>query len=310
MVYIDFLENEEELSFYSLRKYWKIVNKVRLMYYKVFRKVISTSLEDKTVVLLPKLDSRSFKKLEQKLLQMNSKTVCLSKKLEKNDILKNFLNEKNKDILDGKWLFSYLVEHILAYIEKQTEENILEQEIAILTNEIDEKIAGWIIKLACKYKRIELITKEPLKFKKLEEHLYNEYGIELNITYNERKSLKNAGIVLNFNFVEEALNKFSISKNAIIINFEQEIAIENRSFNGIIVNGYHIHLPTNYFKYVIPFQKFSSNLIYESLIYKKTNFNNVLKQISDDNVELHYLIGIRGKIKNQEFKRRKKLLTN
>ena len=37
--------------------------------------------------------------------------------------------------------------------------------------------------------------------KKIEEYLYTEYGIDINVNYNERQSLKNVDIILNFNFI-------------------------------------------------------------------------------------------------------------
>lgn len=301
MIYIDLIQNDNEFSFYSIKKHNKIINSIVLFFYRLTGKILKINVDDKEIFVLTNLSKKSYKNLDKKLLQLNSKNICLSKNLEKNEEFVNFLNERNKNILDGRWLFSCLVEKILNYIENQTEIRLEEQEISILTNELDDIKAEWILKIAKKYKRVNLVTKEPDKFKRIKEYLYNEYGIELNITYNERRSLKNSNIILNFNFVQDAINKFSIFRKAIIINFESEIQILNKSFNGININNYLIHMPTNYFKYIIPFQKFSINTLYESFIYSKTSLNNILEKIDNDKLEIHYLIGIRGKIKKQEF---------
>lgn len=301
MVYIDILKKTEDLSFYIPKSYIKLLGKPIFFLLRFTNKILQIQIEEKTILLLPNSNAKSYEKLNRKLLQNNSKTVCLSKNLEENTDLIDFLNEKNKDILDERWLFSCLTEKVLEYIVNQTESNIREQKIAILTNEFDEKISEWIIKIAQKCKQLELVTKEPIKFKKIEEYLYTEYGIDINVNYNERQSLKNVDIILNFNFIEDEINQFSIARKAIIVNFEKNIDMKRKSFNGININGYQIHMPTNYFNYVIPFQKFSINRLYESFLYKKTSLDNILEQIEKDDVSIHYLVGTRGKIKKQEY---------
>ena len=268
MIYIDLIQNDNEFSFYSLKKYNKIINKIIFFFYKITGKVLKINIENKNVLLLTNLSKITLKNLEKKLLELNSQIVCLSKNLEKNEDLRNFLREKDKNILDGSWLFSCLVEDVLKYIENQMEMDLDKAEIAILTNELNDFQAAWIVKLAKEYKRLDIVTRQPERFNRLKEYLYSEFGIELNISYNERKNLKNSNIILNFNFVQDAINKFTIFKKAIIINFENEIQILSKSFSGININNYQIHLPTAYMKYMIPFQKFPVNILYESFVYR------------------------------------------
>ena len=301
MIYIDLIQNDNEFSFYSLKKYNKIINKIILFFYKITGKVLKINIENKNVLLLTNLSKTTLKNLEKKFLELNSQIVCLSKNLEKNEDLRNFLREKDKNILDGSWLFSCLVEDVLKYIENQMEMDLDKAEIAILTNELNDFQAAWIVKLAKEYKRLDIVTRQPERFNRLKEYLYSEFGIELNISYNERKSLKNSNIILNFNFVQDAINKFTIFKKAIIINFENEIQILSKSFSGININNYQIHLPTAYMKYMIPFQKFPVNILYESFVYSKTSLENILEKIEKDKLEIQYLIGVRGKIKKQEY---------
>ena len=60
-------------------------------------------------------------------------------------------------------------------------------------------------------------------------------------------------------------------------------------------------MPTAYIDYMVPFQKFPVNILYESFIYSKTSLENILEKIEKDKLEIQYLIGVRGKIKKQEY---------
>ena len=298
MVYIDLVNSEKELI-----NYLEKANGSKLIYLfnKFTNRISKISINGRTVLLLYRLNERTLKKLGKIFNQINSKTVCLSQNLEENKVLINYLNENGNSILNGRWLFSCLVDKILEYIENEQQEDMQEKEIAILTNDLNEIQAEWIFRIATKYKRLSLITKEAEKFKKIEEHLFDEFGIQLNTTSNERKGLKNADIILNFNFSEYSLNRFNINRKAIIVNFEREVFIQNKGFNGIVVNNYKIDFPRKYFEYEKLINNFSENVLYESIIYKKTNIKNIIKQIENDDINIKRLIGIRGEIKKQEY---------
>jgi hypothetical protein len=308
MIYIDLIGNKEDYKFYFHNKNNEFIMEVKYFFDKTFSKINIINFDDKIIILIPNLKSKTLKKLRKALLQFNSKNICLSKALQNNKLLENFLIEQGKNILDGRWLFSCIVDKVLSFIEEKEKYPLYNQEISILTNEIDEKIANWILDLAIKYKKVNLITKEPKIFRTITAKLLDEYGIDLNISYNERKSLKSSNIILNFNFSEQAINKFAINRKSIIVNFEREIKVDSKGFNGIVINSYKIHLPYSYFEYIEKFQKFSAEFLYESFIYKNTSFKNIKEQIQNDNFEIHHLIGIRGEIPNIEFERMKKEL--
>ena len=42
-------------------------------------------------------------------------------------------------------------------------------------------------------------------------------------------------------------------------------------------------------------------MFYESFVYSKTSLENILEKIEKDKLEIQYLIGVRGKIKKQEY---------
>ena len=96
MIYIDLIQNDNEFSFYNLKKYNKIINKIILFFYKITGNVLKINIENKNILLITSLNKRTFKNLNKKLLELNSQIICLSKNLEKNEELRNFLREKIK----------------------------------------------------------------------------------------------------------------------------------------------------------------------------------------------------------------------
>jgi hypothetical protein len=308
MIYIDLIANKEDFKFYFHNENNNFVMEVKYFFTKIFSKINIIDYEEKTIILITNLKSKTLNRLAKSMLQFNSKNVCLSKALKDNKLIENFLIEQEKNILDGRWLFSCIVDKVLNYIEEKENFSLCNQEISILTNEIDEKIASWIFNLAIKYKKVNLVTDEPKIFENIASKLFSEYGIDLNISYNERKSLKTSNIILNFNFSEQAIKKFLINRKSIIINFERDIKVDSKGFNGIVINFYKIHLPYLYFEQIEKFKNFQPEILYESFVYKNTNFNNIKGNIQNDNLKIHYLTGIRGRINDVEFEKMKKEL--
>ena len=144
-------------------------------------------------------------------------------------------------------------------------------------------------------KRLNVITNHIEKGKRIQEYLYNNFGIMLNVTNNKRKSLLKSEIIINIDFVEEDINRYKIYDNAIIININYKINIQSKRFNGINVSYYKIEMPYEY-----KLERFKDEIIYESLIYGKT-LKNINKEILKDNIKINRLIGNNGFIKEYEF---------
>ena len=146
------------------------------------------------------------------------------------------------------------------------------------------------MQIAKNIKTLNIITNDISTCNKLEEYLYNEYGIMLNIANNKRKSLLNAELILNIDFPEELINKYKICKNAIIINFEDKIKINSKRFEGININYYKIAIPSKY------------ELIYESIILHQNNdFKNIMEKLKKEKIKIKKLIGNNGLINEKEI---------
>lgn len=198
----------------------------------------------------------------------------------------------------------------IEYICMCKKEKIEYQEISILSNNMDWNLLYNIKRIANSARFINIITNNENKFKKLEKELYEEKGIILNINNNYKKSLIKSDIILNFDFPENELNKYVLSKKACIINFANEIKILQKSFEGINSCFFEINMPRKYLDKLLFFKGFNTSILCESFIYKNTMPNNIFRQIESDNITISFLEGRNGKIRKTEYLKLSKKIAN
>ena len=153
--------------------------------------------------------------------------VKLVVKLNCNVVLSNYLNlnpikeelQKRKiQILEGKTLFYYLSLDILEYISKMKKEELKEQEVTILISKLDKKKEELILNIAESIKSLRIVTNQIHLLERIEKYLEEQMGIAIMISNNKRKSLSKSKIILNLDYSEEMINEFTINREAIIIN--------------------------------------------------------------------------------------------
>ena len=241
------------------------------------------------------------KKICNVLYDNNINIVVLSNKLKTNNIIINAIQSENIEILDGRELFKDLILKIIEYVLSLQNEDISKYEITLLTNDLSNNVINNIIYLSNKVKVLNVVTNNIKDYKKVEEKIYNKFGILIRITNNKRKSLANTKLIFNIDFPEEILNEYIIYDKAIIINICKKIKILSKKFNGINVNYYNIKLPIEYrdffSKYNI-YRNFNENELYESILYNdnEKDFFNRINNIEDNNVSILNLIGENGVI--------------
>lgn len=278
----------------------RIVIKIK----KIFNIVEFSEDNGKTTITLPLFKSNRIrnkkiikiaKRINKKLYDNNIENVVLSNYLEKNEILKQKLYCQNINILDGRYLFYLLIPEIIEYILKRQKVKLQNGEVTLLINDFTQNNAKIITYIAQNVKRVNIVTNHSNKFKKVEDYLYNELGVILNITNNKSKSLSNANLIINIDFPEEIINKYEINSNAIIVNIFNEIKIRAKKFNGININYYKACIPKEY-----QIDGFQNNLVYESSIYKYS-YENAIKDIIANKIRIKKLVGINGDISENEF---------
>lgn len=278
----------------------RIVIKIK----KIFNIIEFSEDNGKTTITLPLFKSNKIrnkkiikiaKRINKKLYDNNIENVVLSNYLEENEILKQKLYCQNINILDGRYLFYLLIPEIIEYILKRQKVKLQNGEVTLLINDFTQNNAKIITYIAQNVKRVNIVTNHSNKFKKIEDYLYNELGVILNIINNKNKSLSNANLIINIDFPEEIINKYEINSNAIIVNIFNEIKIRAKKFNGININYYKACIPKEY-----QIDGFQSNLIYESSIYKYS-YENARKDIIASKIRIKKLVGINGDISENEF---------
>lgn len=239
---------------------------------------------------------RKIKKVIKKLIKNEVTNVVLSKEFDENINFINALNACNINIFDGRWLQKYLVVQILDFIVNQKNIKKEECEIAITVNQITDLSIELIKILAKQYKRLTVVTSHTEKLRKIENEIYEKEGILIVISNNQKKSLLKPQIILNIDFSKEILNKYQVNENAIIINLEGDIKINQKRFNGINVNDYEIEVGREEIIWRKNMDKFRTKDLLESVLYMKDTFQNICNKIRKNKVSIKELYGVNGKI--------------
>jgi len=239
---------------------------------------------------------KNIKKLINKLMKNEILNVVLSKELYKNKEFINYLNANDINVFNGRWLEKYLILQILDYIEKQKGIKKEEIEIAITVNQITDLCIEIIKKLAKQYKRLTVVTSQIEKLKKIEKEIYEKEGILIVVSNNQKKSLLKSKIILNMDYNKEMINRYRINENAIIINLEGNIKIEQKRFNGINVNDYEIEIGREEIIWRQNMKDFRTKDLLEAVLYMKDTYDNIFCKINKNKVSIKELYGVNGKI--------------
>lgn len=220
------------------------------------------------------------------LNKTNSNKIVVSNKIKQYEKYIKCLNSYNIEIVNGKWLFEIMIPDILNYIIKQKNLTKEELEISVAINYISDIEIENIKILAQEYKRLNIVTNHIDKLKRIQEDLYEEYGIMITINNNKKKSVSKSNIIINIDFTKELINKYNINEEAIIISIYDDIKINKKRFNGIVIKDYEIN--------EICDTKYSSKEIYEAKFFKKQNFKYIKDKIKKDDIKISSLIGNNG----------------
>lgn len=243
----------------------------------------------KTIYIEEKEDinKRKVKKLIKKIYKTSKKedvVLAICKSLEDNEILLDYIIEYGFKVLDGRWLFKFLLYDILEYLSKIENKKIETLNVALLMNNMDEIIMQELPEIAKTVKSLKIITEDINKYSYMEEKLYKEDGIALQITNNKSKSLNGTNIIINFDFNEDMINECNI--NGTIVNINEKINLKKDSFTGKNINDYEISFKEENFEDSLNKKEFDKNILYESYIYRRDNFTNIRKQLERDEVKL------------------------
>ena len=231
-------------------------------------------------------------KKTQKLLNTTmSKKIVISKAIQKQQEYVELLKYYEFEIVDGKWLFEVLSYQVLDYIITKMKKKKQETSISIVVNNLSENMIEIIKKIVKEYKRVNIITKYLEKFKKIEKQILEEDGIMITVGNNKRKGLAKSDVILNVDFSSKAISEYNIYENAVIINIREDVVINKKRFNGITINNYDISFRNSDNYDYDKDKKYKACEIYEGQINKKQPFNEIMRKIKTDGVQITKLIG-------------------
>lgn len=293
MIYIkytkDYKEDFNENRFLSFIK--KLNFKAKALSGNFFVKKVSNG----DLIILPSTNNLTKKKILKFLNIYSIKTICISRELEEI----GFFDGENLNVLNGKWLYKYLILNYIKYIYVNQRKNPREQEVSFLINKITD-VDLENIELTAKFvKNVNVITDSISRIRILADKLYKENGIILNITKNYKKSLLKSSVIINIDFEEDELNKFIVPRRAIIINIGKNVKVNYKGFEGVNIFDYNVTIPEKYLSK--EFSSFRKEILYESYLYKNTSPKNIFKEIKSDNILIESLVGQKGIIRRQEF---------
>ena len=305
------------LKEYNLENKQSFIEKIAFLYKRLFCVFDIKEIENMVICSVPidnyeniKYLKRVSKKICKKFFKIKQKIeknvisiprrkneyivnkVLLSNKLKETDALTDELKKYKIDILNGKWLFKYLIIDILDYISNVQNISLETKNIAILINDNCKINMNYIILIAKRAKRLSIVTKNISKFRFIEEKLYNDYGIAIEISNNRRKSLANTDLIINIDFDQETINKYRIKNEVIVIDTNEKNDINFKTYKGVIINDFEIeYKKISYFEENNLCKYFDKKLLYKNYIYRKDNLYNILNQLEQDKVKITKLLG-------------------
>lgn len=215
-----FIEENTKIGlFQSIKKITQKNNRILIN-----KKIENLSLKNKVVII---------KKIKRILDRENVRQVGIESNLKQDVEFINLFHSNNINICNSKWVLKKCTDKVVDLILKEKKKE--ESEIWICVNEVDSMVEEYIYKYAKEFKRINIITNYIGKFKKIEEKLYNEEGILINVTNNRKKSLLKAELIINIDFPKEIINEFEIYDRSTIINWDEPLKIKKKRFNGKII---------------------------------------------------------------------------
>lgn len=179
-----------------------------------------------------------------------------------------------------------MLNEILEEAAKLTKKEQMTINLAILIDNAEDVLLAQIKELAEKVKNLKIITKNISRFSYIEEELYVQYGIAMQITNNRIKALLNTDIIINFDFNESRINEYEIPDLVTIINIQNAIQINKENYKGKIINNYKIDYDKELLEGLEDKKDFDNNVLYESLIYRKDTYSNIKSQLFKDNVRI------------------------
>lgn len=257
--------------------------------------IITTKFKEYYIYEISNLNRRCVEKLRKLIKKDNIKQVACEEEIQQ------YVDKKI--LIDEKDIIKYLILEILEYIFEIQGKKMEQEDIYFLINKDEDIYLENIKTLLEKFKTTNIITEELSKFQKIVENIFEE-ETTIYLSNNKRKSLRRAKYIVNFDYGIGEIEKYNINRTAILINIEQKVKIESMAFEGISINNVNIQIPDELIEHFgRMMEKINKNILYMSLVNQKQELARIKDRIKEDNIHILNLIGDKGIISQEEFKR-------
>ena len=257
--------------------------------------IITTKFKEYYIYEISNLNRRCVEKLRKLIKKDNIKQVACEEEIQQ------YVDKKI--LIDEKDIIKYLILEILEYIFEIQGKKMEQEDIYFLINNDEDIYLENIKTLSEKFKTTNIITEELSKFQKIVENIFEE-ETTIYLSNNKRKSLRRAKYIVNFDYGIGEIEKYNINRTAILINIEQKVKIESMAFEGISINNVNIQISDELIEHFgRMMEKINKNILYMSLVNQKQELARIKDRIKEDNIHILNLIGDKGIISQEEFKR-------
>ncbi|MFR7634494.1 MAG: hypothetical protein ACLU07_02315 [Lachnospirales bacterium] len=257
--------------------------------------IITTKFKEYYIYEISNLNRRCVEKLRKLIKKDNIKQVACEEEIQQ------YVDKKI--LIDEKDIIKYLILEILEYIFEIQGKKMEQEDIYFLINKDEDIYLENIKTLSEKFKTTNIITEELSKFQKIVENIFEE-ETTIYLSNNKRKSLRRAKYIVNFDYGIGEIEKYNINRTAILINIERKVKIESMAFEGISINNVNIQIPDELIEHFgRMMEKINKNILYMSLVNQKQELARIKDRIKEDNIHILNLIGDKGIISQEEFKR-------
>lgn len=257
--------------------------------------IITTKFKEYYIYEISNLNRRCVEKLRKLIKKDNIKQVACEEEIQQ------YVDKKI--LIDEKDIIKYLILEILEYIFEIQGKKMEQEDIYFLINKDEDIYLENIKTLSEKFKTTNIITEELSKFQKIVENIFEE-ETTIYLSNNKRKSLRRAKYIVNFDYGIGKIEKYNINRTAILVNIEQKVKIESMAFEGISINNVNIQIPDELIEHFgRMMEKINKNILYMSLVNQKQELARIKDRIKEDNIHILNLIGDKGIISQEEFKR-------
>ena len=271
-------------------------------------------VDNNYIIAIHDKDKKSIqKRLVKKIYKLKIDAIVFSKELEgkfKDDICEMLKLDDNINVkmINGKKLMEYMEFDIMKYILEKQKHSMKQEDIYIIFKKDNSLKLNFLVRFIENFRMTNVVTNDIARLKNVQDNLLDNENILISVSNNKKKALRRAKYVLNVNLTTEELAKYNINRNAVIINIRENVKYSNPGFEGVNVNYFDIKVPDEFDE---KFEQMGNNFdlvkLYESILIAE-NFGGastekVYEKIARDEIQVKNVIGINGRISDEELER-------